>query len=168
MLRVTRQHVNETASTANMLLFNPFFRTLLSYLLDAPLFDLYMYGPALGGYGFNEGRELPVICAEITGVPERHWMELPDACEALIMRKFNALVVTLHFTVYTILLLCIMWSICGCAIFICCCRSRRPVITTTPRPEPCCRCAFRRSYSNLVMATRKPPTAPHNRSTTLT
>jgi hypothetical protein len=129
------------------LLFNPILTTLLSYILDIPLYELYMFGPSLWGYGFHEGKQHSLICAEFTGVPELHWIESPDECESLIMRKFNALLVTVHFAMYMLLMLCVAWSLCGCALFYCCCRRR-------PQPQPsrrlCYRCAFRRSYSSLL------------------
>jgi hypothetical protein len=57
--------------------------------LMVPLYIVYFYGPSLGGYGFWEGKEWPVICGEITGIQtERYWGTVQDACQDVIWRKF--------------------------------------------------------------------------------
>jgi hypothetical protein len=101
---------------AALLWLNPLFKSFVFYLVDQPLFNLYLNGPALGGYGFWEGKERAQMCAELTGVPEREWLNASDACESLIMRKFNALVVGIHFLSYLIVcscLCCKTWSLCS-------------------------------------------------------
>lgn len=61
----------------------------LLWPLLAPLYVVYFYGPALGGYGFWEGKEWPSICGEITGIQtERYWGAVQEACEDVIWRKF--------------------------------------------------------------------------------
>lgn len=143
-------NVDHNATSLTTILFNPVLTTLLSFVLDRPLFELYMFGPSLWGWGFHEGRDHSLICAEYTGVPELHWLSAPIECEALIMRKFNALLVTLHFALYISLVLCVMWSIFGCAVFYCCCRRRRKKVKNNT--ALCYRCVFRRSYSNMLLA----------------
>ena len=134
-------------SRLSAFLFSPLFSTFLAYVLDQPLFELYMNGPSLGGYGFHEGRERYTICTEMTGVPERHWIQTPADCDILIMRKFNAMVVTLHFFIYVVTIMGVFWSMCGCAMFWCCCRKKS-------RPHLCYRCAFRRSCGDLVNSSK--------------
>ena len=133
-------------------LFSPLFSTFLAYVLDQPLFELYMNGPSLGGYGFHEGRERYTICSEMTGIPEHHWIATPEECDILIMRKFNAMVVTLHFFIYVVTIMGVLWSMCGCAMFWCCCRKKS-------RPMLCYRCAFRRSYGDLAKSAELTPSA---------
>lgn len=130
------------ATLAN-LLFNPILTTLLAFILDRPLYELYMFGPSLWGYGFHEGKEHSLICAEYTGITQTHWIINAVECEALIMRKFNALLITLHFTMYVGILCCVLWSLCGCAVFFCCCRRRK-----TQYRHTCSRRLFRTSGSN--------------------
>ena len=142
----------QQTNTLRSILFNPVLTTLLSYVLDQPLFEMYMYGPALGGWGFHEGKAHSLICAEYTGIPELHWLQNGMECETLIMRKFNALLVTIHFALWVMLLLGFVWSICGCAVFYCCCRGRQSTPKRTEsHPRLCYRCVFRRSYSNMLV-----------------
>ena len=142
---------NNYHSTVASVLFNPIMTTLLAYVLDRPLFELYMFGPALWGYGFHEGKSQSLICAEYTGIAQIHWLDNTQECETLIMRKFNALLVTIHFAIYICVLLAVAWSACGCAAWWCCCRRRsrsRQAANNSGEPGPVCyRCAFRRVKS---------------------
>jgi hypothetical protein len=137
---------SQEQSVLSTFLFNPVFTTVLAFVLDRPLFQLFMFGPALWGWGFHEGKEHSLICAEYTGITELHWLQAPYECEALIMRKFNALLVTLHFSLYMTLVLCTLWSVCGCALFYCCSRHFRRT-PSTPRKALCYRCAVHSSFS---------------------
>lgn len=153
MDRGRARHADETPDPSTVsLLFNPLLTTLLAYVLDRPLLELYMHGPALMGWGFHEGKEHALICAEYTGIPEMHWREAVEECEILIMRKFNALLVSLHFALYLAIVCTVVWSICGCAVFYCCCRPAR----SKPAAHLCYRCAFKRSCSNLLLDDLKP------------
>lgn len=99
---------------------NPIIRTVLMMLLDRPLFELYMNGPAWIGW---EGQDHTDICAAMTHVSAHEWIHNTAACDALIYRKFNALMVCVHFALYvtTIMLLCCcycgMTCACACAVF---------------------------------------------------
>lgn len=144
---------SEQSNALTTILFNPLFSTLIAYVLDRPLFELYMYGPSLGGYGFHEGKQPSLICAEYTGVPEAHWLQSQNQleCEKLIMRKYNALLVCLHFALYLVTLVAFAWSCCGCAVFCCCCCRWRHGRHKSPESRQVCyRCAFRRSYANML------------------
>ncbi len=59
----------------------------------APLRWLYLQGPALGGWGFWEGRPPGDICAELTHLPAEHFLNEPEGaaqCGSLVERKFVA------------------------------------------------------------------------------
>lgn len=138
---------------------NPLFTTMVSYVFDQPLFDLFMHGPSLGGWGFHEGKNRALICSEYTGVPESHWAVNAAECDAIIIRKFNALLISVHLLVYFLVVAVVLWSVCGFAVFVCCCRRR----TRESEPLPlrcdrslCYRCRTTRSCQDLLAHTQAP------------
>jgi hypothetical protein len=79
---------------------HPFMRFILFYIIEAPLCNLYLNGPSLGGWGFWESKPFPDICAQLTNVPSLHWEHHLDACKALINRRFDGILVSVYFLIY--------------------------------------------------------------------
>lgn len=65
-------------------------RTILRLAVVEPLRYLYVHGPALGGWGFWEGRPQADACAELTAVPASFWASNVEPCSELLDRKFHA------------------------------------------------------------------------------
>jgi hypothetical protein len=60
-------------------------------LVIEPLWQLYLDAPAVGGVGGWEGRELPDICAQMTGISASHWQNGGYVeCVNHVERKFYA------------------------------------------------------------------------------
>ena len=94
---------------------NPVLRSLCSALLEAPLLHIFLHGPAIGGYGFWEGKPLSGICQEMTQISAAHWEHNPAVCEALVERKFDALLVLVYFGVYLLVLrILVYWAVAVC------------------------------------------------------
>lgn len=145
MLIGAHNRYTPNATTATSWLASPLIRALLLYLIDIPLLDVYLNGPSFLGW---EGQKHEDICSAMTHVPAHEWATNPPACDDLIMRKFNAIIVIIHFLLYIIVLA----LICGCTMCTCsaCCghayRTCRPF---RRHKSICYRCSLRRSFSSL-------------------
>ena len=83
------------------------FKDLIWSLLKWPLETLYRKGPRL--LSFWEGLSDENICFELTNIDAVFWLSSVDAefaCEELILRKFEAFVIS----VYTVLLLYLAYT----------------------------------------------------------
>lgn len=72
-----------------------------------PLRRLYFNGPDLKSFGFISigfwnGLTYPEICAQLTTISERHWLQHPELCDIRIERQFLAFVVMAEFILYLI------------------------------------------------------------------
>jgi len=74
------------------------------YLLVNPLRKIYLFGPAVVGFGFWQGLSSPEICAHITQYTETFWRENPTDCEALIEAKFYSFQISVEALLYFLLL----------------------------------------------------------------
>lgn len=63
-----------------------------------PLRDLYLRGPAVGGYGFWMGKADVDICAELTQVKSSFWQDQKKECDALIDHHVDAFVLGVVWT----------------------------------------------------------------------
>lgn len=101
---------NQTTTTTTIkwsLLLNPIVRFLLVCLIEEPLAELWLNGPAIGNWGFHEGRHYSEICAYYTGVPATHWLAAATECNELVTRKLNAFVLSFDLLLYS----CIMITV---------------------------------------------------------
>jgi hypothetical protein len=73
-------------------------------LLEYPLYILYIHGPSLNGWLFYEGRSIDEICADLTNVPNQHWLLNISECKSLISRKLTAIIVFIYFMVYMMII----------------------------------------------------------------
>lgn len=69
-------------------------------LVINPLARLYMYGPAIFGWGFWAGQTIEDICAAKTNVPAQFWSDHPVECWMLIERQFNGFVIVIETLLY--------------------------------------------------------------------
>lgn len=69
---------------------------ILYEMLLYPIRKLYLQGPRINGFGFWQGSPLSEICASITSIPVEHWNINNAECEAVINKKFDAIVVSLE------------------------------------------------------------------------
>jgi len=104
---------------------HPLMRRIIFTCVELPLLYVYMFGPSMGGYGFWEGKQLDIICSELTAVPQEHWTENIDVCETLVTHKFNSVLVAVYFVLYifalkTVVLLLIKASTTANVIIIVC------------------------------------------------
>jgi len=66
----------------------------------APLARLYLYGPALGGWGFWNGLDVAVICSHKTHLLPEFWQAHPTECLQLIGQGFYGVLVLGETLVY--------------------------------------------------------------------
>ena len=78
--------------------------TLYDTVFVRALARLYLYGPALGGYGFWEGREAEDICASITGNRADFWKDHPEECSSILDRKFYSWLVVFEVVLYFVVM----------------------------------------------------------------
>lgn len=116
-----------------------FLRSLVFLVLDAPLMHVYLNGPRC--VGFWEGANTEDICAELTGVHSAHWYQNPDLCDALVERKFEALITV----VYAVGYMGVLWRLSGPALA-CVCRGCRSIASRC--------CAFRSRWTRTIRGTR--------------
>ncbi len=75
----------------------------IQHLLEYPLRILYFYGPSFSGYGFWEGLPKEEICSRLTSVDAAVWkmnIDIMSACEILIERKINSMLIFFGFILY--------------------------------------------------------------------
>lgn len=77
------------------------------YAVEVPFLYLFLYGPSVMGAGFWEGKEMHVICSEVTQIDARHWLANEEECELLVMRKFVGWLVVVHTVLYCAFLWCV-------------------------------------------------------------
>ena len=77
-----------------------FFQSIIDMLFEAPLFQLYIHGPAFHNFGFWEGRPKEEICSSMTGVPTSHWSINQMLCEELILNRFESWIVLVYVGIY--------------------------------------------------------------------
>lgn len=77
------------------------------YTVLSPLARLYLYGPSLGGWGFWNGMDLSMICAQKTNISLEFWQTHSAECIQLISRHFYGIVVLVETLFYFI----IMWAL---------------------------------------------------------
>lgn len=102
------RHLSTAAEQSHIVSFLLF---LYTWIVELPLWFLYVNGPSIGGWFFWEGRNSYDICASLTVMPSDFWKG-PNAlaCETLV---YN------HFRTYMTLLICVVYfftliSICRC------------------------------------------------------
>ena len=86
------------------------------YLILSPLARLYLYGPALGGWGFWNGMDLSIICAQKTQLSPEFWNDHPYECIQIVSRNFYSVVVLCE----TVLYFMFVWMFVKCVITVCC------------------------------------------------
>ncbi len=69
---------------------------------------LYLEGPAMGGYGFWEGRSPESICSVMTGNDESFWLKNKAECEVMISKRFNGWIVLLEMIFYMYFLIVLL------------------------------------------------------------
>jgi hypothetical protein len=74
-----------------------------------PFLTVYLHGPAIGAYGFWQGRHLAEICSQLTSVSAPFWYRHSDECLALITQRAESYVVFFLFSLYLIVMLKILW-----------------------------------------------------------
>lgn len=73
------------------------------YALYYPLQILYFHGPALGSYGFWNGKAKEDICAQLTLMPAKAWSQstgMDMECEILLEKKFHSFYISILFSMY--------------------------------------------------------------------
>lgn len=76
------------------------FRFVYDRLIFLPFMQLYLSGPALGGYGFWGGRDEAFICAAKTTMSQFFWENHPGMCREIIERDAHSFMMTVAVTVY--------------------------------------------------------------------
>lgn len=104
--------INDHNNTLKILT-HPFVRHIFYNILEVPLMELYFNGPGLYGYGFWSGKTTQHICAELTGVPEDHWINNTNVCLVLIQRQFEAFLVFIYFIIYILIIYILLIKLCS-------------------------------------------------------
>lgn len=77
------------------------------YLMIFPMYYLYLYGPALQGYGFWNGKTYPQICSSLSSVHDDQFWATDgnrQKCEEMILQHFSAFVSLITFFFYMLML----------------------------------------------------------------
>lgn len=103
--------INDNNANNNIqILTNPFIRRIFYGFIEVPLMELYFKGPWLYGYGFWSGKSSTRICAELTDVPEDHWIQNVNTCTNLIERHFEAFIVFIYFILYVLIFIMVLFK----------------------------------------------------------
>jgi hypothetical protein len=78
--------------------------SIYGYLVINPLRKIYLFGPAVFGFGFWQGLPAPEICSHITNYSETFWRDNYPDCKALIDAKFYSFQITIEAFLYFLLL----------------------------------------------------------------
>lgn len=70
-------------------------------ILISPIYQIYIHGPSLQGFGFWEGKHNYDICAELTNVSSEFWYNHSNECLLLIEKKFNSFCITILCITYS-------------------------------------------------------------------
>lgn len=81
-----------------------FLEKVYSKVILTPLAKLYLWGPAVGGWGFWNGIETHDICTQKTTIAAEFWKDHPEECIELIGKHFYSIVITIQTIVYFIIL----------------------------------------------------------------
>jgi hypothetical protein len=104
----------------------PFLNNVIFIILELPLMQLYLQGPAFGGYGFWQNTEPAVICERITNVQHNHWENNLNVCSDLIYQRFASFMLLLYVgmyicTIITLYCVCVFRMIkCKLKCLLCC------------------------------------------------
>ena len=79
-----------------------FLQYILFWMIEGPLFQLYLFGPGNQNWGFWNGASPSFICQSITNVPYSHWVQHPHVCQSLILERFYALLILTYMTIYCV------------------------------------------------------------------
>ena len=92
---------------------------IVNTLFVQPLYMFFLNGPkVLGGW---YGQQEEDICAELTSIPANMWSTLDAECNDLVLRHFNAYLVTAQMIVY-------MVTISRITSYLFCRQGRKPMI----------------------------------------
>ncbi len=85
-----------------------FWRRIMFYVFQAPLFYLYLKGPDLNvngnaSVGFWSGKHEHDICSQLTNIAAEHWRQNSELCDDLIQRRFMTYYVLLETLIYIVL-----------------------------------------------------------------
>ena len=81
-------------------------RSVYTFFVSNPLWNLYLESPSIGGFGGWQGKDQSIICSTLTDVPAIHWEMIgKEQCTELIAKRFHSLVVTLCYGGYFLILI---------------------------------------------------------------